>query len=115
MWEIEVTGEFEQWWRELEVDQQEELDRRLKLLEEQGPALGRPAVDTLRGSKVANLKELRAGSLRVLFVFDPRRVAILLLGGDKRGQWNRWYDEAIPQAERIYAEHLARLEKEGQD
>jgi len=113
MWEIEITDEYEQWWKQLPEEQQFNLDQRLEMLAQQGPALGRPAVDTLSGSKIANLKELRAGSVRVLFLFDPRRVAILLLGGDKRGQWNRWYDDAIPEAERIYAEHLARLKEGG--
>ena len=64
---------------------------------------------------MGNLKELRplGGSLRVLFVFDPRRSAILLLGGDKAGQWQRWYVEMIPLAERLYAEYLAELRREG--
>ncbi|MGH3612022.1 MAG: type II toxin-antitoxin system RelE/ParE family toxin [Pseudonocardia sp.] len=110
MWEIEFSSEFEAWWRELTDDQQEILDQRLHLLGNQGPGLGRPAVDTLTGSKVANMKELRAGTIRVLFVFDPRRVAILLLGGDKRGQWTRWYLEAIPAAERLYTRHLKEIE-----
>lgn len=112
MWEIEVSEEFEAWWRELDVRQQELLDQRLRLLSDQGPGLGRPAVDTLVGSKLVNLKELRAGTIRVLFAFDPRRSAILLVGGDKRGQWSRWYLEAIPAAERIYARHLGEIERQ---
>src|ERR1035438_2003619 len=62
----------------------------------------------------ANLKELgpRGGHLRVLFAFDPRRVAILLLGGDKSGRWQAWYAETIPEAERLYSEHLAQLREE---
>ena len=68
-------------------------------------ALGRPLVDTITASKIKNLKELRPGSsgtseIRILFVFDPWRSAILLLAGDKSGRWNRWYAEAIPRAER---------------
>ena len=74
------------------------------------------------GSRVPNLKELRAGSVRVLFAFDPRRNAILPVGGDKRGRWSRWYDEwgpdgsrsdltgvMIPAAERAYARHVEEL------
>jgi hypothetical protein len=110
--EIEVSDEFEAWWRELDLDQQELLDQRLRPLSDQGPGLGRPAVDTLVGSNLANLKELRAGTIRVLFAFDPRRTAILLLGGDKRGQWSRWYLKAIPAAERIYARHLGEIERQ---
>ncbi len=112
MWEIEVSDEFEAWWRKLDVGQQELLDQRLRLLGNQGPGPGRPAVDTLVGSKLANLKELRAGTIRVLFAFDPRRTAILLLGGDKRGRWSRWYLDASPAAERIYARHLAEIERQ---
>jgi hypothetical protein len=112
MWTIEVSDEFEAWWKGLDVDQQELVDQRLRLLGEQGPGLGRPAVDTLVGSNLANLKELRAGTIRVLFAFDPRRTAILLLGGDKRGQWSHWYLEAIPAAERIYARHLEAIERQ---
>jgi hypothetical protein len=79
MWEIEFTDEFEAWWRELTPALQESLDQRLRLLAARGPGLGRPTVDTLGGSAVPNLKELRAGSVRVLFVFDARRTAILLV------------------------------------
>lgn len=86
----------------------------VELLERLGPGLGRPFVDTLEGSRLTNLKELRprGGHLRVLFVFDPRRTAILLLGGDKSGRWKAWYAEAIPQAERLYEEHLEQLRQE---
>lgn len=112
MWEIEISDEFETWWRKLDIDQQELIDQRLRLLGDQGPGLGRPAVDTLVGSNLTNLKELRAGTIRVLFVFDPRRTAVLLLGGNKRGQWSRWYLEAIPAAERIYARHLEKIKRQ---
>jgi hypothetical protein len=71
------------------------------------PTLGRPLVDTITGSKIKNLKELRPGSsgtseVRILFLFDPWRSAILLVAGDKSGKWNRWYGEAIPRAEQLY-------------
>lgn len=88
----------------------------VEILESAGPTLGRPTVDTLEGSRLQNLKELRprGGHLRVLFVFDPRRVAILLLGGDKTGRFKAWYAEAIPEAERLYDEHLAQLREQGE-
>lgn len=75
---------------------------------ERGPQLGRPLVDRIHSSKIHNLKKLRprvAGSsqVRLLFVFDPSREAIILVAGDKAGQWNRWYAEAIPLAEERYA------------
>lgn len=83
----------------------------LELVAERGPLLGRPLVDTVNGSRHSNLKELRPGSagrteLRVLFAFDPQRVAILLVAGDKRGQWRRWYSDNIPIADDRFDEHL---------
>src|SRR5450755_1778317 len=76
-----------------------------------GPGLGRPLADRVSRSSLHNLKELRPGSagpgeIRILFAFDPSRRAVLLVVGDKAGQWNRWYDEAIPLAERRYEEYL---------
>ena len=110
------TDEFETWWDELSGDDQERVRAAVEILEEAGPALGRPLVDTLEGSRLPNMKELRprGGHLRVLFAFDPRRVAILLLGGDKSGRWTAWYVEAVPVAERLYDEHLAQLREEGE-
>jgi hypothetical protein len=115
-WEIEYTDEFELWWDELVKDDQERVQAAVEILEQTGPALGRPMVDTLKGSRLPNLKELRprGGHLRVLFAFDPRRVALLLLGGDKSGRWSDWYAEAIPAAEARYGEHLAQLREEGE-
>lgn len=77
--------------------------------------LGRPRVDLIKGSRHKNMKELRissGGALRILFAFDPRRTAILLLGGDKSGQWNEWYRVAVPLADDLYDEYLAELEAE---
>ncbi len=72
-------------------------------------------MDTISGSRHANMKELRprGGNLRVLFAFDPRRLAILLIGGDKSGEWNAWYQRMIPLADDLYDEHLATLKREG--
>lgn len=115
MWEVEFTEQFEDWWNTLSTDQQEALTARVSLLEEGGPGLGRPVVDTVASSRHSNMKELRAssdGALRVLFVFDPRRMAILLLGGNKSGQWDEWYRTAVPLADDLYDEHLAELEQE---
>ena len=86
------------------------------LLAETGPGLGRPVVGAITGSRRSNMKELRVsqgGALRVLFAFDPRRHAILLLGGDKSGQWNEWYTRAIPEADVLYDVHLEELRAEG--
>lgn len=116
MWDVEGTDEFEQWFKaDLDARERAAIGRIIELLTELGPQLGRPHVDTLKGTKLANLKELRAhtrdAELRVLFAFDPRRTAVLLLGGNKSGKWDRWYRQAIPQAEAMYGEHLTSLER----
>jgi hypothetical protein len=113
MWEIEATPEFERWFAELEEEPRDDVRAAVELLAERGPSLGRPRVDTLTGTAVPNLKELRVRSLRVLFAFDPRRTAVLLLGGDKRGNWTAWYRTAIPAAEQLWRRHIAELEQEG--
>ena len=116
VWEVEVTDEFIDWWQGLTDEQQIVLTDRVDLLAERGPDLGRPVVDRISGSRHHNMKELRAsrgGALRVLFVFDPRRQVILLLGGDKTGEWNAWYDWAIPAADDLYDVYLDELKREG--
>lgn len=116
VWEVEVTDEFVEWWQNLTSDQQESVTDRVDLLAELGPDLGRPVVDRIQSSRHHNMKELRAakgGALRVLFMFDPRRQAILLLGGDKSGAWNDWYDWAIPAADDLYDMYLDELKQEG--
>lgn len=119
-WGVEGTDEFADWYWGLERDQQEAVNAAIELLEERGPALGRPVVGEIdtsrerREGRVHNMKELRPSTgLRVLFVFDPRRTAIMLIGGDKTGQWEEWYRRAIPEAERLYAEYLEELRREG--
>lgn len=113
-WEVEYTDEFEQWWDSLDVPGQTAVGEAVERLLQRGPALGRPTVDTIKSSRHSNMKELRParGSIRVLIAFDPRRMAILLIGGDKRGQWNAWYAEMIPIADHLYDEHLKTLRME---
>ena len=116
VWEVEGTDEFAEWFGALTEDQQEALDDRVGLLAERGPDLGRPTVDRVQGSRHHHMKELRAsrdGALRVLFVFDPRRQVILLVGGDKSGQWEAWYRWAIPTADDLYDGYLDELSEEG--
>jgi hypothetical protein len=77
-------------------------------------------VDSVTGSNLANMKELRPPSagrseVRIMFAFDPWRAAILLVAGDKSGQWTKWHRTAIPQAERLYDEYLAERKKEAAD
>jgi hypothetical protein len=109
MWEVLYTDEFGTWFESLTEDQQDAVIARVDLLEAQGPALGRPTVDTIAGSRHPNMKELRVskgGAIRILFAFDPRRQAVLLVGGDKTGQWQAWYEKAIPLADRLFDDYL---------
>ena len=85
----------------------------LRLLEQRGPGLGRPLVDSVKGSRHANMKELRAGTIRVPFAFNPKRTALLLIGGDKRDRWQEFYAQMIPLADDLFDEHLTELENEG--
>lgn len=114
MWEVEFTDEFEAWWNTLEADEQESLVVSVELLRQMGPQLSRPHADTLAGSKHPNMKELRTQHqgrpLRTLFAFDPRRCAILLIGGDKTGD-DRFYQRMIPIADQLYDQHLEQLRK----
>ena len=96
--------------------QQEAVTDRVDLLAQRGPDLGRPVVDRIHSSKHQSMKELRAakgGALRVLFCFDPRRQAILLLGGDTSGEWTELHEWAVPLADELYDEYLRELEEEG--
>lgn len=114
-WEVEYADEFGAWFDTLTPAERRAIFAAVDRLDEVGPTLGRPDVDTLRGSRHANMKELRpcGGNIRILFAFDPRRAAILLLGGDKTGQWRAWFDRAIPPAARLLAEYLDELRRVG--
>lgn len=84
MWDVEYTDQFDDWYQTLTAEDQDAVIARVELLELAGPGLGRPAVDNVRQSRHPNMKELRVErAMRVLFAFDPRRAAILLIGGDK--------------------------------
>lgn len=113
-WEVEYTNEFGVWWNDLSAEEQERVRAAVLVLERHGPALGRPWVDTVKGSRHRNLKELRprGGFIRVLFAFDIRRAAILLIGGDKARRWQEWYEEMVPIADRLYDEHVEAIERE---
>ena len=115
-WSIEFTDEFEVWWNSLTEVEQNDVEASVMLLAEYGPNLGRYTVDSVKGSRHTNLKELRTQSkgnpLRAFFAFDPRRTAILLIGGNKQGE-KRFYDRMIPLADDLYDEYLEELKKEG--
>lgn len=108
-WDVFLLTEVEDWYFTLDGGSMEAVTGAIDLLELEGPTLGRPIVDKVAGSSFHNMKELRpAGtSIRILFIFDPDRQAILLLGGDKAGSWRRWYDRNIPIAEQRYRNWLA--------
>jgi hypothetical protein len=115
-WEVEYTDEFESWWNGLDAGEQESVDSCVHLLEQRGPRLPFPYSSGIESSKHSHLRELRvqhAGKpYRVLYAFDPRRVAILLIGGAKTGR-KHWYQEYVPVADRLYDEHLKELKREG--
>lgn len=104
-WDVFFTAKAEEWILSLEDRDYEAMMAAIELLEEMGPALGRPAVDRIEGSRHHNMKELRSfgGFLRALFA---KRRAIVLLGGDKTGDWTGWYERNIPLADDLYDEHL---------
>ncbi len=116
MWNVEVTDEFEQWWKTLDEEGRTAIERSILMLEQFGPGLGRPHADTVKGSRHANMKELRSQSgghpLRTFFAFDPRRSAILLIGGDKTGD-TRFYERMIPVADDLFDVYLREIRKEG--
>jgi hypothetical protein len=118
-WSVKVTEEYAAWFTALikeDLASAVQVAQAVAALREEGPALGRPLVDRIQGSKVHHLKELRPGSagrseIRVLFAFDPTRSALLLLGGDKAGNWQRWYRQNIPLAEQLYLEYTTEQEE----
>lgn len=116
-WEVEFTDEFGAWWNNLSADEQEEIDAKVHLLQERGPTLPRPHADRIESSRHSNMKELRGKVneryLRVLFAFDPRSTALLLLGGDKTDD-RKWYDRFVPIADALFDDHLKKLEEERQ-
>lgn len=117
-WDVEYTDEFGEWWQSLTEAEQESLAASVQLLEQRGPALRHPHSSGINGSKHSHMRELRtqhAGRpYRTLYAFDPRRMAILLIGGDKTGD-DRWYDVQVPLADTLYEQHLEQLRLEGKD
>ncbi|WP_216326039.1 type II toxin-antitoxin system RelE/ParE family toxin [Deinococcus aestuarii] len=116
MWEVEYTDELEGWWEGLSEAEQESVAASVGLLEARGPHLEFPHSSGISQSRHPHMRELRvqhAGRpYRILYAFDPRRSAILLIGGDKTGN-SRWYDESVPIADTLYDGHLETLRREG--
>jgi hypothetical protein len=117
-WQVLLFEEVADWFDDLTKNDPETADLvedAVDRLADEGPALGRPLVDRIRGSRHHNMKELRPGSagpseVRILFAFDPVRRAVLLVAGDKSGNWKGWYDTAIPRADARYDTHLVEIE-----
>ncbi len=115
-WDVEYTDEFGDWWNSITEHEQEDITAICGLLMEHGPALPFPYSSGVEGSEHDHMRELRIQSkgnpVRVFYAFDPRRSAILLIGGDKTGN-DRFYEQYIPVADRLYDEHIEELKKEG--
>ncbi|MFC9296958.1 type II toxin-antitoxin system RelE/ParE family toxin [Streptomyces sp. NPDC057011] len=132
-YELAIVPEVREWLhglRRTDLTTLTLVSKAITRLRRDGPALGRPLVDTLTQnssrirrkkrvqSRYPNMKELRPGSsgsseVRILFIFDPQRRAVLLVAGDKAGNWAGWYEEAIPLADARYEDYLKALEANG--
>ena len=114
-WAVEVTDEFKAWWNGLTEAEHISVERAVLLLEDRGPHLPFPYSSGVKGSRHSAMRELRiqhrGGPYRVLYIFDPRRVALLLLGGDKTGD-DRWYERNVPLADQLYDNYLAEIQEE---
>lgn len=114
--DVEYTDEFAAWWETLSEAEQEDVTAYVQLLEERDVRLGFPYSSGISQSRYSHMRELRVQSggnpLRVFYAFDPRRMAILLIGGDKTGD-DRFYERFLPIADRLYDEHIEQLRKEG--
>ena len=117
MWNIRQTEEFEDWFIKGDERLQDDIVVHVEILKEIGPLLGRPYADTINGSSIKNLKELRfrSGSkvIRIFFVFDSERNGVLLIGGDKSGSGDKiFYDQMIAKSEKIYLRYLQQMKKD---
>ncbi|HKT15704.1 MAG TPA: type II toxin-antitoxin system RelE/ParE family toxin [Allosphingosinicella sp.] len=115
-WDVEHTNEFGDWFVELSEADQDAIDFTVDLLMAQGPRLRFPHSSGINNSRHSHMRELRiqceGRPLRVFYAFDPRRSAILLIGGDKTGD-DRFYERMIPIADELYEVHLNELRQEG--
>ena len=115
MWQVEYTDEFEAWWGTLSEAEQDAVAYSVRLLKNEGPSLKFPHSSDVKQSRHGNMRELRsqyAGKpYRTFYAFDPWRTGILLIGGDKTGN-DRFYEEMIPKADKIYDEYLKEIQEE---
>ena len=112
LWQVEYSDEFGEWYGGLSEDEQERVKYVVGVLQNAGPLLGRPLADKVRQSRHQNMKELRVqyrgNPIRILFAFDPRQVAYLILGGTQTGDED-WYGAYVPVADKIYDQHLGEI------
>lgn len=115
VWDIEVTDVFERWWDSLSDSERQDVRAAIDLLEVRGPALRFPHCSAVVTSRHNQMRELRiqhqGRPYRVLYAFDPKRMALILLGGDKTGK-DRWYEVNVPVADKLFDEHLEALRRE---
>jgi hypothetical protein len=115
-WNVELNDEFKDWFEGLDDDEQESVAYAVDLLAERGPHLQFPHSSSIERSRHGHMRELRiqhkGRPYRALYAFDPRRTAILLLGGDKTGD-DRWYEEQVPKADAIYERYIEQIKAEG--
>lgn len=115
-WKVIFSEPFGDWWESLSREERISVGMYVDLLRTEGVTLRAPYSSGIQGSRYGHMRELRiqhkGHPYRVLYAFDPRRSAVLLLGGDKTGN-DRWYEENVPRAEKIYDEHLKTLESKG--
>ncbi len=114
-YEVEYTDEFREWWDVLTAEEQNRISRTVLLLEEAGPHLEHPHSSAIYGSRHPHMRELRiqheGRPYRILYAFDPRRIGILLIGGDKTGH-KRWYASFVPVADDLYDQQLREIREE---
>lgn len=116
-WIVRETEEYQEWFETLDTAAKEDIRAKVRVLGTFGPSLGRPNVDTVKGSQFSNMKELRVKSnkrsFRIFFAFDPKRRALLLIGGNKGGAGDKdFYAAMIPLADRLFAEYLEDIKDE---
>jgi hypothetical protein len=116
IWDVEFTDDFEEWWNTLSETEQNSIAAIVGVLENKGPRLPFPYSSEIESSKHSHMRELRiqhsGKPYRILYAFDPRRTALLLIGGNKTGT-SQWYERFVPKADKLYDKHLIELKKEG--
>lgn len=113
-WSVLINEEVSDWMLTLDEAEYDQVVAALQALGVDGPALGRPFVDTVKGSRHKNMKELRPRGthIRLLFAFDPLRQAVVLVAGDKTNRWKQWYEENIPVADERFDAHVKQVSQQ---